>query len=149
VSQHQALDLFRQLGDRLGQAWALDELGLVQQLTGDYATAGLSLRQALELHRDLGSRHGQAVTLNSLGQLLSRTSATRDAFGRYDEALAIARELGAPLQEARALEGIGELLLPGNPAEAAVQLRSALAIYQRIGAPGARHVQDTLTEHGL
>jgi tetratricopeptide (TPR) repeat protein/transcriptional regulator with XRE-family HTH domain len=149
ASQHQALDLFHQLGDRLGQAWALDELGLAQQLTGDYATAGVTLRQALELHRDLGSRHGQAVTLNSLGQLLSRTSATRDAFGRYDEALAIARELGAPLQEARALEGIGELLLPGNPAEAAVQLRSALAIYQRIGAPGARHVQDTLTEHGL
>ena len=32
--ERQALELWRQLGDRLGQAWALDELGMVHQETG-------------------------------------------------------------------------------------------------------------------
>jgi tetratricopeptide (TPR) repeat protein/transcriptional regulator with XRE-family HTH domain len=147
--QHQALDLFRRLGDRLGQAWALDELGLVLQVTGDYPEAAASLQQSLRWHRELGARHGQAVVLNSLGELSSRTSATEEARDHHGQALAIARDLGAPLEEARALEGIGQSLLPDSPAEAATWLREALAIYRRIGAPGARRVQDTLSDHGL
>ena len=54
ASQQQALELFRDLGDRLGQASALNELGIVQQLTGDYPAAAASHQQALELFRDLG-----------------------------------------------------------------------------------------------
>jgi hypothetical protein len=43
---------------------------------------------------------------------------------------------------------------PGLPsscdsADAARNVREALAIYQRIGVPEARLVQDTLEEHGL
>jgi hypothetical protein len=37
----------------------------------------------------------------------------------------------------------------GDSVEAARNLREALAIYQRIGTPEARLVQDTLDEHGL
>jgi tetratricopeptide (TPR) repeat protein/transcriptional regulator with XRE-family HTH domain len=146
--QHQALELFRRLGDRLGQAWALDELGMVQQMTGDYPAAAASLRQAVQWHRDLGARHGVAWSLNSLGELSWRTSATEEARVHCGEALAIARDLGAPLEEARALEGIGQSLRHENPAEAAVYLARALEIYQRIGAPGARRVQDVLNDHG-
>jgi tetratricopeptide (TPR) repeat protein len=144
-----ALTAAREAGDWPGEAGTLDELGLAQQLTGDYPAAAASLQQALQLHRDLGSRHGQAVALNSLGELSSRTSATGEARDHHCQALVIARDLGAPLQEARALEGIGQSLLDRNHAEAAAHLRRALAIYQRIGAPGARRVRDTLNEHGL
>jgi tetratricopeptide (TPR) repeat protein len=121
----------------------------VQQATGDYPAAAVNLEQALQLHRDLGSRHGEAVVLNGLGELSSRTSATRQARHQHDQALAIARDLGARLEEARALEGIGRSLLHSSPAEAAVYLRQALAIYQHIGTPGARRVQDTLDGHAL
>jgi hypothetical protein len=89
------------------------------------------------------------VVLNSLGELSSRTSATEEARDHHGQALAIARDLGAPREEARALEGIGQSLLPDSPAEAATWLRDALAIYRRIGAPGARRVLDTLSDHGL
>ncbi len=149
TDQRQALDLFRHLGDRLGEARALDELGLLQQLTGDYPAAAASAAEAIELFRDLGSRHDLAMALNSLGELSLRTSAARQACSHHSQALAIARELGAPLEEARALEGIGRSFLHRDPAEAAARLRHALAIYQHIGAPGARRVQDALTEHGL
>jgi hypothetical protein len=65
-------------------------------------------------------------------------------------ALAIARDAGVALTEALALEGIGHShLQTGNHGKAASYLRQALTIYQRIGAPGARRVQDTLCSHGL
>jgi Tetratricopeptide repeat len=91
-----------------------------------------------ELFRDIGSRHDLAMALNSLGELSLRTAAAQDARDHHGQALAIARELGAPLEEARALEGIGCSLLHQDSAEAAAHLRHALAIYQNIGAPGAR-----------
>ena len=144
ADQGQALDLFRHLGDRLGQARALDELGLVQLLTGDYPAAAAHVAEAIELFRDLGSPHDLARALNSLGELSFQTSAPQEARSHHSEALAIARELGAPLEEARALEGIGRSLLHQDSAEAAAHLRHALEIYQNIGAPDARRVQDTL-----
>jgi tetratricopeptide (TPR) repeat protein/DNA-binding XRE family transcriptional regulator len=145
--EHQALDLFRHLGDRLGQAWALDELGRVHQLTGEYPAAAACLVEAIKLFRDLGNRHGVTKALNSLGELSLRTSAPQEAQSRHAEALAIARELGTPDEQARALEGIGRSLLHRDPAEAAAHLWRALEIYQKIGAPAARHVQDTLDSH--
>ena len=149
ADEQQALELFRGLGDRLGQAWALDELGLLQQVTGDYPAAAASSAAALELFHDLGDRHGLSKALNSLGELSLRTGATGEAARQFGEALALTRELGTPHEQARALEGIGRCLLGRDPAEAAGRLREALEIYQRIGAPEARRVQDTLTEHGL
>ncbi len=149
ADEQQALDLFRQLGDRLGQAWALDELGLLHQATGDYPAAAASSAATIELFRDLGDRSGLAKALNSLGELSLCTSAPDEAARHCGQALAISRELGTPHEEARALEGIGRSLLGRDPAEAATRLRQALAIYQRIGVPDARRIQDTLTQHGL
>jgi tetratricopeptide (TPR) repeat protein/transcriptional regulator with XRE-family HTH domain len=147
--EREALELWRQLGDRLGQAWALDELGRVHQETGEYSAAGACLEEALELHRDLGSRHGEIVALNDLGELATRTSVPEKASEIHREALAKAIELGAPAEQARALAGLGRSQLAGDNAAAARNLREALAIYQRIGTPEARLVQDTLDEHGL
>jgi tetratricopeptide (TPR) repeat protein/transcriptional regulator with XRE-family HTH domain len=145
----EALDLFRSLGDRLGQAWAHDGLGLVHMATGDYPAAAASIQRALRLNRELGARHSQAATLNNLGELSLQTSATQQARDYHGQALALARDLGAPLEEARALEGIGESQLGDDTVAAAASLRQALAIYQRIGSPGARRVQDTLDARGL
>ncbi len=147
--EHQALDLFQHLGDRLGQGWALDELGRIHQLTGDYPAATACLAEAIELFRDLGDRHGLAKALNSLGELSLRTSAAEESQGQHAQALAIARDLGTPGEQARALEGIGRSLLRRDPAEAAMHLREALEIYQKIGAPEARSVRDTLDGQSL
>jgi hypothetical protein len=54
------------------------------------------------------------------------------------------------MEEARALEGIGQCHLQNdNLVEGAAQLRQALAIYQRIGNPAARRIQETLRQHDL
>ena len=97
--------------------------------------------------RRLGDRPGQAETLNCLGELASRTADGHQARDHHTQALAIARDLGTPSEEARALEGIGHShLRDGNPTQAAAPLRDALAIYQRIAAPAARRVQETLLQ---
>jgi tetratricopeptide (TPR) repeat protein/transcriptional regulator with XRE-family HTH domain len=150
ASIRQVLGMYRDIGDRNSQAWALDELGTVEQLTGDHAAAAASHQQALNLYRDVGHRIGQAEALNSLGELSCRTSATAQARAYHAEALAIARELGLPLQQARALEGTGRSHLRDNDLPKAARcLQQALTIYQRITAPAARCVQETLHDHGL
>jgi len=150
ASQQQALALFRDLGHRLGQAHALNDLGLVQQQTGDYPAAAASHQQALALFRDLGNLLGQAEALNRLGELSLRTSATGQARDQHTQALAIARDISAAPEEARALEGIGNSHRPeGSPGQASAYLQHALRIYQRIGAPGAQRVQETLRSLGL
>jgi tetratricopeptide (TPR) repeat protein/transcriptional regulator with XRE-family HTH domain len=150
ASQQQALALFRDIGHLLGQAYALNDLGLVQQETADYPAAAASHQQALALFADLGNRLGQAEALNRLGELSLRTSATGQAHDQHTRALAIARAISAAPEEARALEGIGRShLQDGNPGQAAAHLQQALTIYQRIGAPAARRVRQTLQDHQL
>jgi hypothetical protein len=60
----QALDLYRAVGHRHGQANALFGLGRMLVLTGDHPGADDLLGQALDLYRTLGTRLGQAGTLN-------------------------------------------------------------------------------------
>jgi transcriptional regulator with XRE-family HTH domain len=133
---------------KFDEADTLGNLGWVRRLTGDYPAAAASSAEAIELFRDLGSRHDLAMALNGLGELSFRTSAIQAARFHHGQALAIAREVGAPAEEARALEGIGRSLLRQDPAEAAAYLRRALGIYQNIGAPDARRVQDALDGQG-
>jgi len=122
----------------------------VQQETGDYPAAAASHQRALTLFGDLGNRLGQAEALNRLGELATRTAGTAQAHERHAQALAIARDIRAAPEEARALEGLGQAhLQDGNLGQAAAHLRQALTIYQRLGAPAARRVQETLQMHRL
>ena len=122
----------------------------MQQEAGDYPAAAASHQQALRLFTDLGNQLGQAEALNRLGELAARTADTARAREHHARALAIARDLAAAPEEARALEGLGRgHLRDGHPGQAAAHLRQALTIYQRIGAPTARRVQQTIEDHEL
>jgi tetratricopeptide (TPR) repeat protein len=68
ITRHTAaVQAARYLGDRLGQASALNDLGVVQSWTGDYPAALKAFEQALGICRDLGDRRGEARALNNLG----------------------------------------------------------------------------------
>jgi tetratricopeptide (TPR) repeat protein len=149
LSSQRALSLFREVHHSSSEeARALNELGLVQQLSGDYPAAAASHQQALALCHDC-DRGGQAETLNCLGELASRTADGRHARDHHARALAIAREIGILPEEARALEGIGRSHLDdGHASEGTAYLGQALTIYQRIEAPAARRVQESLLQLG-
>jgi Tetratricopeptide repeat len=62
-AREQALDTYRDLSDRLGQANALCRLGGVRRLPGDYPGAAQALGQVLELARSLASSWDEAHAL--------------------------------------------------------------------------------------
>jgi len=97
----------RYLGDRLGQANALTDLGTVRQLTDDYAGAARDLEQALGIFRDLGDRLGQANALTNLGTVRRVTGDFPGAARDLEQALVISRDLGDRLGQANALTDLG------------------------------------------
>ena len=124
----------RNLGDRLGQANALYDLGDVRRMTGDYSGAAEALQEALGICRDVGSRQGQADALTGLGVIRRLTGDYRGAAEALEEALDIYREAGHGLGQADALISRGSLWrMTGDYRGAAEALEGALGIYREAG----------------
>ena len=135
ITRHQAaIEAALHLGDRLGQAGALNDLGVVRRLTGDYAAAAQVLDQALGIYRDLGDRLGQAGALNDLGVVRRLTGDYAAAAQVLDQALGIYRDLGDRLGQGSALRDLGVVRwMTGDYAAAARALDQALGIYRDLG----------------
>jgi tetratricopeptide (TPR) repeat protein len=124
-----AVQSARRLGDRLGEASALNCLGIVRQLTGDYQGAAEDLEQALTLSRESGNRLGQANALTNLGDVRRLTGDYQRAAEDLEQALAISREIGDRLGQANALTNLGDVRrVTGDYQRAAEDLEQALAI---------------------
>jgi tetratricopeptide (TPR) repeat protein len=131
-----ALDAARAVGDRDGQAWALNHLGVVQRRAGDHAAAATSLSRALQLFRDLGDRHGQAWVLSHLGMVQMTAGDHAAAAASLTQALELFRDLGERRGEAEASIDLGELLsLSSAHREARGYYTQALKIARDINAP--------------
>jgi tetratricopeptide (TPR) repeat protein len=129
-----AVQSARQLGDRLGEADALHNLGTVRQLSGDSLGAGDALEQALALSRDLGDRLGEADALHNLGTVRRLTGDYPGAADALEQALALSRDLGDRLGEANALHNLGIVRrLTADYPGAADNLERALALYHDLG----------------
>ena len=129
-----ALRSAQHLGDRLGQACALTNLGSVRRLTGDYPGAARDLEEALGIYRDLGDRLGQAGALTYLGVMRRLTGDYPGAARDLEEALGIYRDLGDRLGQASALTYLGSVRrVTGDCPGAARALEEALGIYRDLG----------------
>jgi tetratricopeptide (TPR) repeat protein/transcriptional regulator with XRE-family HTH domain len=135
ITRHTAaIEAARHLGDRLGQANALRDLGVVRRATGDYPAAARALEQALGLYRDLGDRLGQANALRDLGVVRRATGDYPAAAQAHEQALGLYRDVGDRLGQANALRelGVGRRATGDYPAAAQV-LEQALGIYRDLG----------------
>jgi transcriptional regulator with XRE-family HTH domain/tetratricopeptide (TPR) repeat protein len=139
ITRHTAaIQAARHLGDRLGQANALWDLGVVRRATGDYPAAAQVLEQALGIYRDLGNRDGEAEVLNRRGTLHRVSGNLAQAEGCHQQALDLARASANSWDEAHALVGLGRCALAASDATLArVLLRQAVEIFQRTGAAEA------------
>ena len=104
-----AIQATQYLGDRLGQANALHDLGDMRRLTGDYPAAAQALEQALDIYRDLGNRLGQANVLRELGIVRRLTGDYPAAAQAHEQALDIYHDIGNRNGEAVALNDRGTL----------------------------------------
>ena len=135
IARHTAaIQAARHLGDRLGQAAALNDLGDIRRQKGDYPVAAEVLEQALGIYRDIGDRQGQANALNDLGAVRGLTGDYPVAAEVLEQALGIYRDIGDRQGQAGALNYLGctRWLASDFPA-AAQDLEQALGIYRDIG----------------
>ena len=132
ISRHAtAVTAARHLGDQLGQANALTDLGDVRRVTGNYRDAGEALQEALGIYRDIGDRRGQANALSALGILRRVSGDYRDAVEAQQEALGIYRDIGDRLGQANALSDLGIVRrVTGDYRDAGEALQEALGIYR-------------------
>src|SRR3984957_5566225 len=90
----QALRLYREAGDRRGDAATLSSIGLVYDGLGDRQRALEYYGQALPILREVGNRAGEAATLNNLGGVYGGLGEPQWALEYYGQALPILREVG-------------------------------------------------------
>jgi tetratricopeptide (TPR) repeat protein len=135
ITRHEsAIQAARYLDDRLGQAGALHDLGVVRRRTGDYPAAAQALEQALDIYRDLGDRLGHANALRELGIVQQMTGDYPGAAQAQEQALDIYRDLGDRLGQAGALRDLATVRLAAGDYPAAAQvLEQALGIYRDLG----------------
>jgi tetratricopeptide (TPR) repeat protein len=132
-----AMQAARHLGDRLGQARTLNDLGVVLRLTGDYRGAAEAQDEALGIYSDLGDGQGQADALDGLGAVRRLTGDYPGAAEALEAALGISRDLGDRLGRANALNHLGAVRRQtGDYRGAAEAQEAALGIYRDLGDPG-------------
>ena len=124
----------QQLGDRLDEANALNDLGDVRYVTGDYPGAVHNLEQALEIYRGIGDRIGQAKAINDLGEVRLMTGDYPGAVQDLEQALDIYRDIGYGRGQANALLRLGVVrrLMSDFPG-AVYDLEQTLGIYRGLG----------------
>jgi tetratricopeptide (TPR) repeat protein len=123
------------LDDRLGQAGALHDLGVIRAATGDYPGGVQAQEQALSMYRDLGDRLGQANALRELGAVRRLTGDYPSAAQALEQALSNYRELRDQIGQAHALRELGAVqLLTGDYPSAAQALEQASSIYRDLGS---------------
>jgi tetratricopeptide (TPR) repeat protein len=131
-----ALAAARQAGDRAGQADALNELGVLQRVSGDCPAATTSYQQALVIFRDIGHRLGQALATGNAALVHMRTGDYPSAVASLTEALDMYRNLGHREGQAETLNDLGETLSrSGDGQHARDHHARALAIAREISVP--------------
>jgi tetratricopeptide (TPR) repeat protein len=107
-----ALELFREHGDPVWIAVALNAVGECLAQLGRPGEARRHCREALALHRELGNEPGEAAALDSLGIAAAAAGDRAGAETDYRAAIALYRRLRNQSSEANTLVRLGEVLDP-------------------------------------
>jgi tetratricopeptide (TPR) repeat protein/transcriptional regulator with XRE-family HTH domain len=125
----------RLLADRLRLANALNDLGDVLWLTGDFPGATQALEESLSTYGDVGDELGRANALLELGLARRGTGDFDGAAQILGESLGIYRDVGDERGQANALLELGTTQrLTGDFPGAAEALGESLEIFRDIGS---------------
>jgi len=150
-----ALEIFRRLGDRPGEAEALEVLGgVTSDLRGSLRIAEEAYRRVLDLYREMGDGMGQARTLAWLGRALLDGGRVAEAKATLDEAMRLARIHHERISEAKALFGLAVIAhLEGRAEECVALHHRVIKVVGELGnpldeAPIRRHLSMHYLRHG-
>jgi tetratricopeptide (TPR) repeat protein len=129
-----AMALFEQAGDVRGVASSVDDIGKLQWLKGDYASALVSLRDGLVRRRRLGDRRSIALSLNNLAIVLAETGDFAQAVDTWKHALGIRREIGDLVGVVQTLNNLGTVYQDRDEHQSALPIfEEALEVAKQIG----------------
>ena len=130
----ESLQIRRELGDRRGVAYSLNNLGIIAYFLADYTAARALYDEALSIQRELGDQYGIANTLGNLGLVACAQNDFAAARAYLEEGLAIVRATGNPSVIAGMLGGLGTVALgQGDFPTARSLFEEALAISRGLG----------------
>lgn len=133
------LDLDRAEGHRVGEATALEHLGLTSLSTGSLDEAISLFEEARTIFQRADVPRGVAMMTCHIGEVHRDARRYQQAAGLLAEASRLSAALGDSYNQARALTGLGQVLTgDGKPAQAMGPLNEALAIMTAQGAPYER-----------
>jgi tetratricopeptide (TPR) repeat protein len=122
----------QELGDQVGMAASLHNLGNVAGHQGDYALARSLHERSLAIFRELGDRLGIANSLHNLGAVAEHQGDYALARSLHEKSLAIARELGSKETIARSAEGFARVASAHGQMRRALRLAGAAAALREI-----------------
>ena len=103
----QALNIFRKLNNRRGEAGTLNVLGVAYKNLGQFKESIEFHQQASEIFRELNDHAGEAGTLNLMGAAYRGLGQFERSVALHKQALEIFRELDNNIGEAWCLESLG------------------------------------------
>ncbi|MCC3473502.1 MAG: tetratricopeptide repeat protein [Microcoleus sp. PH2017_15_JOR_U_A] len=103
----QSLNLAQEIGDRLREGKALNNLGFTYDRLGEYQQAIDFYQQGLTIAREISDPLGEGNTLGNLGIAYYRLGEYQQASSFYQQHLILAREIGHRLGESNSLGNLG------------------------------------------
>jgi len=130
----QCVTKFRQLGDKAGEAQALNILGELARVDGDYGAAKIYYEECLELVKQSGERIREAIQYENLGVVAYHHKDYDLAQDYLKKGLVLFLEMGAPFGLATILGSLaGPTASLGYPKRAARLLGASNAQLETLG----------------
>ncbi|MFZ5922454.1 MAG: tetratricopeptide repeat protein, partial [Chloroflexota bacterium] len=135
-SYHAALQLFKAVGDRLGEANVLKAIGDVQQFRKETDAALDSYHAALQLFKAVGDRLGEANVLAALSRMAVREGKIVEAERQFAEIIQMRRAIQDLYSEGADYGNFSFALLDaGHKAKAKEYALEARSVFERINLP--------------
>jgi predicted ATPase/transcriptional regulator with XRE-family HTH domain len=130
----EALEIYRELADKVGIGRAINNLGLVAMAGGDAASGRSLFEEALAIDRELGDKVGLSRSLINVAWAAQTQGDYETAQSLLEECLAVDRELGHRQGVALTFGNLGNIAKnKGDLAHAGSLFEASREIYQELG----------------
>ncbi|GAB1542023.1 CHAT domain-containing protein [Scytonema sp. NUACC21] len=131
---HQALLLKQQMGDKLGEAISLNNIGNVYLDLGDSQKALNYFQKSLSLRKQVGDKRGEARTLNNIGYVYLDFGAREKALEYFRQSLPLYQQTGDKSAESHTLNNIGTVYLDSGETQKALNyFQQSLVLKRYVG----------------
>ena len=130
----QAIEIYRELGNRWDEAAGLGNLGNLYVELGENQEVITVYEKVLDIARELNNFEGQVKALNGLGNAYRRLENYQQAIAYFEQSLAIAQDTGNLRGQAYAMGNLGNIHLDLEEYEDAItHYRQVLFLTREIG----------------